>query len=40
MNVDDRASAERLMSFKIEADDWNCQQHITPRDTEDEIAQR
>ena len=25
------------MTFKIEAYDWNCQQHITPRYTLEEI---
>ncbi|MFT6415095.1 MAG: putative pyridoxine 5'-phosphate oxidase superfamily flavin-nucleotide-binding protein [Dokdonia sp.] len=28
---------ERMMIFHIEAYDWNCPQHITPRYTEDEI---
>ena len=37
MNVDYRASAERLMTFKVQAYDWNCQQHITPRFTKEEI---
>ena len=37
MNPNYRATAERLMTFKIEAYDWNCQQHITPRDTLEEI---
>ena len=37
MNADYRASAERLMTFKIEAYDWNCQQHITPRYTLEEV---
>jgi len=40
MNPDYRAKAERLMTFRIEAYDWNCQQHITPRYTEDEFAKR
>lgn len=29
--------AERIMVFNIEAFDWNCPQHITPRFTADEI---
>ena len=37
MNPDYRATAERLMRFNIEAYDWNCQQHITPRYTKEEI---
>lgn len=28
---------ERMMLFHIEAYDWNCPQHITPRFTIDEI---
>ena len=32
-----RAQAERLMTFKIQAYDWNCQQHITPRYTLEEF---
>jgi predicted pyridoxine 5'-phosphate oxidase superfamily flavin-nucleotide-binding protein len=28
---------ERMMVFHIEAYDWNCPQHITPRYTVDEI---
>ncbi|WP_034060847.1 pyridoxamine 5'-phosphate oxidase family protein [Lacinutrix jangbogonensis] len=28
---------ERMMIFYIEAYDWNCPQHITPRFTEDEV---
>jgi predicted pyridoxine 5'-phosphate oxidase superfamily flavin-nucleotide-binding protein len=30
---------ERLIVFKVQAYDWNCQQHITPRFTEEEIKQ-
>ena len=30
---------ERLIIFKVQAYDWNCQQHITPRFTEEEIKQ-
>jgi len=33
-----RARIERAMLLKLEAFDWNCQQHITPRFTEAEIA--
>jgi predicted pyridoxine 5'-phosphate oxidase superfamily flavin-nucleotide-binding protein len=32
------ARIERAMLLKVEAFDWNCQQHITPRFTEEEIA--
>ncbi|MEL6370974.1 MAG: pyridoxamine 5'-phosphate oxidase family protein [Pseudomonadota bacterium] len=32
------AKIERGMIFRIEAFDWNCPQHITPRFTEAEIA--
>ena len=28
---------ERMMIFHVEAYDWNCPQHITPRYTEEEI---
>ena len=34
-----RARLERAMLFHLEAFDWNCPQHITPRFTEAEIAQ-
>ena len=30
---------ERLIVFKVQAYDWNCQQYITPRFTEEEIKQ-
>jgi uncharacterized protein len=30
---------ERILVFHIEAFDWNCAQHITPRYTEEEIAE-
>ena len=30
---------ERLIVFNVQAYDWNCQQHITPRFTEEEIKQ-
>ncbi len=33
-----RARVERAVVMTIEAFDWNCPQHITPRFTEDEIA--
>jgi hypothetical protein len=32
-----RAVIERAMVFDVEAFDWNCPQHITPRFTEDEL---
>jgi predicted pyridoxine 5'-phosphate oxidase superfamily flavin-nucleotide-binding protein len=32
-----RAVIERVMVFDIEAFDWNCPQHITPRFTEEEL---
>ena len=32
-----RAKAERALLFKLEAFDWNCPQHITPRFTLDQI---
>ncbi|WP_420548342.1 2Fe-2S iron-sulfur cluster-binding protein [Curvivirga sp.] len=34
-----RARVERGIILKVEAFDWNCPQHITPRFTEDEINQ-
>lgn len=34
---DYKGLTERLMVFKVQAYDWNCQQHITPRYTEEEI---
>ena len=33
-----RARVERAVVYHIEAFDWNCPQHITPRWTEDELA--
>lgn len=36
---DYRAKPERGMLITVEAFDWNCPQHITPRFTEQEIAQ-
>jgi len=32
------AVVERLMTFKVQAFDWNCPQHITPRYTGEEIS--
>lgn len=32
-----KAKIERILRFKIQAFDWNCQQHITPRYTIDEF---
>jgi uncharacterized protein len=34
----EKTPAERALVIKIEAFDWNCQQHITPRYTEEELA--
>ena len=34
-----RAKVERGMLIKVEAIDWNCPQHITPRYTEAQVAQ-
>jgi predicted pyridoxine 5'-phosphate oxidase superfamily flavin-nucleotide-binding protein len=34
-----RGKPERLMKLHLQAFDWNCPQHITPRFTEGEIAQ-
>jgi predicted pyridoxine 5'-phosphate oxidase superfamily flavin-nucleotide-binding protein len=31
------AKVERIIVFKVQAFDWNCPQHITPRFTEEEI---
>jgi uncharacterized protein len=33
-----RAKVERALRFRLEAFDWNCPQHITPRFTEAELA--
>ncbi len=33
-----RARVERAVVYHVEAFDWNCPQHITPRWTEDELA--
>ncbi|MCS0503630.1 pyridoxamine 5'-phosphate oxidase family protein [Ancylobacter mangrovi] len=34
-----RARPERIFRLKLQAFDWNCQQHITPRFTELEVAE-
>lgn len=34
-----RAKPERILRLRLEAFDWNCPQHITPRFTEAEIAE-
>lgn len=34
-----KAKPERIMLLRLEAFDWNCPQHITPRFTEAEIAE-
>lgn len=34
---EDKSVIERVFVIRIEAFDWNCPQHITPRFTEDEI---
>lgn len=34
-----KGRAERVFKLRLEAFDWNCPQHITPRYTEQEIAQ-
>ncbi|MHA6644745.1 pyridoxamine 5'-phosphate oxidase family protein [Mesorhizobium sp. A623] len=36
---DYRAKAERIFRLRLEAFDWNCPQHITPRFTEAEVAE-
>ena len=35
-----RARIERVIAIRVEAFDWNCPQHITPRFTEAEFAAR
>ena len=35
---DYKAKPERILLFHLDAFDWNCAQHITPRFTEAEIA--
>jgi len=37
-HADYKAVVERAVVIRIEAFDWNCPQHITPRFTEDEFA--
>ena len=37
-NAGYRGRAERIFKMRLEAFDWNCPQHITPRFTEREIA--
>ena len=32
-----KAAIERVYVLRVEAFDWNCQQHIVPRYTEEEI---
>ena len=34
---DYEATVERIIVFKVQAFDWNCPQHITPRYTQEEI---
>jgi hypothetical protein len=36
---DEKTPAERAVLIHIEAFDWNCQQHITPRFTQEELAE-
>lgn len=36
---DYRGMAERIFKLRLEAFDWNCPQHITPRYTEHEVGQ-
>ena len=36
-NTGDRARPERAFTLKLQAFDWNCPQHITPRFTEAEF---
>ncbi len=36
--ADEKSPAERALLIHIEAFDWNCPQHITPRYTEEELA--
>ncbi len=38
--LDTSSPIERVMVLEIQAFDWNCPQHITPRYTVDEIRQR
>jgi uncharacterized protein len=34
----EKTPAERAVIIHVEAFDWNCQQHITPRYSEEELA--
>jgi predicted pyridoxine 5'-phosphate oxidase superfamily flavin-nucleotide-binding protein len=33
-----KAKMERIFRLRLQAFDWNCPQHITPRFTEEEVA--
>ena len=35
----EKIPAERAILIHVEAFDWNCQQHITPRYTQEEMAE-
>jgi hypothetical protein len=37
-DADYRAQVDRVVRFRVEAFDWNCPQHITPRWTAEELA--
>jgi predicted pyridoxine 5'-phosphate oxidase superfamily flavin-nucleotide-binding protein len=39
LNPASKGKPERILKLRLEAFDWNCPQHITPRFTEPEIAQ-
>jgi len=36
---DYKAKLERIFRLRLETFDWNCPQHITPRFTEQEVAE-
>jgi hypothetical protein len=36
---EEKTPAERAILIHVEAFDWNCPQHITPRYTEEELAE-
>lgn len=38
-SVDVRQQVERAITIRVEAFDWNCQQHITPRYTEEQVVE-
>ncbi len=38
-NAGYKARIERIFRLRLDAFDWNCQQHITPRFTEEQIAE-